>query len=98
MTNFESQSEFQAGEDFAIAMDERDPLNGYRDRFLLPKTTGGECVYLCGHSLGLQPKTAAAYVQQELKDWAELGVEATSMRRTRGCPTTDYLPNRQRNW
>ena len=75
MTHFEFQPEFQAGEDFAIAMDERDPLNGYRDRFLLPKTTGGECVYLCGHSLGLQPKTAAAYIQQELKDWAELGVE-----------------------
>jgi kynureninase len=32
-------------------------------------------VYLCGHSLGLQPRTAAAYVEQELKDWAELGVE-----------------------
>ena len=32
-------------------------------------------MYLCGHSLGLQPRTAAAYVDQELKDWAELGVE-----------------------
>ena len=33
------------------------------------------CVYLCGHSLGLQPKTAAAYIEQELSDWAQLGVE-----------------------
>jgi len=32
-------------------------------------------VYLCGHSLGLQPKTAAAYVEEELEDWAQLGVE-----------------------
>jgi kynureninase len=31
---------------------------------------------LCGHSLGLQPKTAATYIQQELNDWAQLGVEA----------------------
>jgi kynureninase len=31
-------------------------------------------VYLCGHSLGLQPKTAAQYVEQELEDWRRLGV------------------------
>ncbi|MGC2551404.1 MAG: kynureninase [Candidatus Sulfotelmatobacter sp.] len=68
--------EFSWSEDFAIAMDQRDPLRDYRERFLFPKTPNGEdCVYLCGHSLGLQPKTAAEYIQQELKDWAELGVE-----------------------
>lgn len=68
--------EFSSIEDFAIAMDEHDPLRNYRDRFLFPKTANGEhCVYLCGHSLGLQPITAAEYIEQELKDWAELGVE-----------------------
>jgi kynureninase len=72
VTNFE----FQPGEDFAIAMDERDPLKEFRERFLFPGTAGRDCVYLCGHSLGLQPKTAAAYVEQELSDWAQLGVEA----------------------
>ena len=71
MSNFE----FQPGEEFAIALDDRDPLKEFRERFLFPKTAGGNCVYLCGHSLGLQPKTAASYVEQELKDWAELGVE-----------------------
>jgi kynureninase len=65
---------FQSGEDFAIAMDERDPLKEFRGRFLFPKT-GGDCVYFCGHSLGLQPKTAASCVEQELKDWARLGVD-----------------------
>jgi kynureninase len=71
-----SNIEFQSGEDFALAMDARDPLKTYRERFLLPKGTGGgDCVYLCGHSLGLQPKTAGAYIEQELKDWADLGVE-----------------------
>ena len=68
--------QFQSGKDFAVAMDECDPLRDYRERFLLPKHAGGKCVYLCGHSLGLQPKAAAAYIQQELKDWAQLGVEA----------------------
>ena len=67
--------EFQPAEDFAIAMDERDPLKQFRGRFLFPRHAGADCVYLCGHSLGLQPKKAAAYVEQELKDWADLGVE-----------------------
>jgi kynureninase len=68
--------EFQPGEDFAVAMDESDPLKEFRKRFLFPKTRGGDdCIYLCGHSLGLQPRTAARYIEQELKDWAQLGVE-----------------------
>jgi len=70
-----SPFQFQPGEDFALAMDERDPLKEFRGRFWYPKAAGADCVYLCGHSLGLQPKTAAAYIAQELKDWAELGVE-----------------------
>jgi len=57
-------------------MDARDPLAHFRDRFLIPKTkTGDDCIYLCGHSLGLQPKTASAYLEQVLRDWAALGVE-----------------------
>jgi kynureninase len=58
-------------------MDARDPLAHFRDRFLIPKTkTGDDCIYLCGHSLGLQPKTASAYLEQVVRDWAALGVEA----------------------
>jgi len=76
MTYSPSQPEYQPGEDFAAAMDERDPLKEYRGRFLFPKTAGGEqCLYLCGHSLGLQPRTATACVEQELEAWARLGVE-----------------------
>lgn len=75
MTGFQLQPEFQAGEDFAITMDECDLLQEFRQRFLFPKIAGNDCVYLCGHSLGLQPKTAAAYVEEELEDWAQLGVE-----------------------
>jgi len=68
--------QFQIGEEFAAAMDARDPLAHFRSRFFVPKTrTGDDCIYLCGHSLGLQPKTASAYVEQELRDWAKLGVD-----------------------
>jgi kynureninase len=70
-----SDAPFQLGENFAIAMDERDLLKDFRGRFLFPNTEGRDCVYLCGHSLGLQPKAAAACIEEELKEWARLGVE-----------------------
>jgi kynureninase len=69
---------FQPGADFALVMDRQDPLASFRDRFCIPtiKTKSGEpCIYLCGHSLGLQPKAASTYIAEGLKDWAELGVE-----------------------
>lgn len=71
-----SAGHFQPGHDFAIAMDERDPLKDFRNRFLIPKTpAGNDCLYFCGHSLGLQPKIAGEYVAEQLEDWAKLGVE-----------------------
>ncbi|MFZ0139275.1 MAG: kynureninase [Candidatus Sulfotelmatobacter sp.] len=75
MSDLQHRTNFQSGEDFAIAMDERDPLKEFRERFFLPSTPGRECIYLCGHSLGLQPKAAAAFIEQELNEWARLGVE-----------------------
>jgi kynureninase len=56
-------------------MDSNDPLRGFRERFFIPQTSGSDSVYLCGHSLGLQPKATGAYIEQELKEWAQLGVE-----------------------
>ena len=51
-------------------------MTRYRDRFHIPLAPdGGESVYLCGHSLGLQPKTVRAYIERELKEWERLGVE-----------------------
>ena len=51
-----------------------DTVLDYRDRFCIPRTAdGSECVYLCGHSLGLQPKSVRDYIEQELKDWELLG-------------------------
>jgi kynureninase len=71
-----TSSRFETGRDFALAMSARDPLASYRDRFHIPKTSAGaDCVYLCGHSLGLQPKSARAYIEQELNDWERFGVE-----------------------
>ena len=71
-----SDRQYRLGEDFALEMDAADPLAYFRERFLIPQSTdGNECIYLAGHSLGLQPKTARSYLEQELEDWARLGVE-----------------------
>src|ERR1043165_4077788 len=68
--------EFRSDERFAHHLDAQDPLRSFRDRFHLPRRPDGAAlVYLCGHSLGLQPVGARAFVEQELDDWARLGVE-----------------------
>jgi kynureninase len=57
-------------------MDARDPIAHFRERFHFPTTQDGKTsIYLAGHSLGLQPKSAKSYLEQELRDWAEFGVE-----------------------
>jgi kynureninase len=59
----------------ALARDAADPLASFAAQFHRPiDGAGRRLVYLCGHSLGLQPKSAAQYVEQELKDWQRLGV------------------------
>ena len=59
----------------ARALDAGDPLAAFAEEFHHPcDSAGRRLLYLCGHSLGLQPKSAARYVEQELKDWQRLGV------------------------
>jgi kynureninase len=60
---------------FAQNLDQTDKLARFRDEFHLIQKDGKPMVYLCGNSLGLQPKRVKAAIDQELKDWAELGVE-----------------------
>ncbi|MDH4109188.1 MAG: kynureninase [Gammaproteobacteria bacterium] len=71
-----TQADYRTGRDFAEAADRADPLRHFRDEFNFPVDRNGlSCVYLCGNSLGLQPKRAVRYVEEELTDWANLGVE-----------------------
>ena len=60
---------------FANQLDAQDPLNSYRNKFYIPQHNGSDMVYFTGNSLGLQPKTTKDYIQQELNDWANYGVE-----------------------
>ena len=68
--------DYQDSAEFAAHLDADDPLAGFREQFEFPaERDGRKAVYLCGNSLGLQPKLAAIYVQEELSEWARLGVE-----------------------
>ena len=60
---------------FARSLDKQDPLKDYRKLFHIPKVNGKEAIYLCGNSLGLQPKTVEQHLKIELEDWRNLGVE-----------------------
>ncbi len=61
--------------EFAREMDAQDPLAQFRNRFYMPQKDGKDCIYLCGNSLGLQPKSVREKIEQELIDWQNLGVE-----------------------
>ena len=68
---------FSVDEEFAQQLDAEDPLRSFRDRFHLPLGDNGEpLIYFAGNSLGLMPKSARQIVEQELDDWADLGVDA----------------------
>ncbi len=59
----------------AEVLDAADPLAGFAREFYHPHDSQGRrLLYFGGHSLGLQPKSAAAMIEQELGDWRRLGV------------------------
>src|SRR5437762_14161843 len=68
---------FSLEEDFARQLDGDDSLRQFREKFHLPLGKDGKpLIYLAGNSLGLMPKAAREIVDQELDDWAKLGVDA----------------------
>jgi kynureninase len=77
-------------EDEARRLDETDPLPTLRGEFLVPPAPGGayaEAAYFAGNSLGLQPRSVADRIREELDDWARLAVEAHTQGRR---PWVDY--------
>lgn len=60
---------------FAQSLDLADPLRDLRQDFLFPKQNGKPFIYLCGNSLGLQPKAAREILEQQLNNWENLAVE-----------------------
>lgn len=75
---------------YAQTLDEKDALRSLRDEFRVPtkgelrkKSVSQDdataedstpCTYLCGNSLGLQPKRTRSYIESYLDTWSQKGV------------------------
>ena len=73
-------------------MDQNDPLASYRNAFHIPKEDNGKnWLYFTGNSLGLQPKSTKLAINQELNDWAKLGVEGHFEAKNPWMPYHEFL-------
>ncbi len=77
---------------FAKELDAKDPLKTYREQFHIPKDKdGNNWLYFTGNSLGLQPTATKEYINQELKDWANFGVEGHFEAKNPWMPYHEFL-------
>jgi len=78
--------------DYALKQDQDDKLAVYRSQFHIPKDKNGkDWLYFTGNSLGLQPKATQSYIQQELDDWANFGVEGHFEAKNPWMPYHEFL-------
>ena len=84
--------------EYAQQCDAQDPLKDFRAQFYFPKDDqGNPLIYLCGNSLGLQPKKTSEYIQEELDDWAKLGVEGHTEAKHPWLPYHEFLTQSMAN-
>jgi len=85
-------TDYQTGAAFAKRMDAEDPLHGFREKFYIPPAPhGGEALYFCGNSLGLQPRATETSVLQELADWKNMGVHGHLGAKNPWLPYHEFL-------
>ncbi len=83
---------YSTDKNFAVQQDANDPLKNYRGKFFIPiSKEKKEQIHFCGNSLGLQPKTVRACVEQELKDWELMGIEGVTEARNPWLPYHEFL-------
>ena len=73
--------------DFAQSLDQKDSISKFRSEFDFPQFNKENAIYFTGHSLGLRMKNHANYLNQELEDWKNMGVEGHFYAKT---PWFDY--------
>ena len=78
--------------EYAIQQDRQDNLKHFKNQFHIPKdNNGNDWLYFTGNSLGLQPKSTKDYINQELEDWANLGVEGHFEAKNPWMPYHEFL-------
>ncbi len=89
---------YQNSLQYAQQLDSEDPLSHLRQEFHIPKDQeGNEWLYFTGNSLGLQPKATQGYIQQELDDWANYGVEGHFEAKNPWMPYHEFLTENMAN-
>jgi len=90
--------EYQNNLAYAKQLDKEDKLSYLRAQFYIPKDKNGNpWFYFTGNSLGLQPKQTQKYIQQELEDWANYGVEGHFEGETPWLPYHEFLTKNMAN-
>ena len=85
---------FRADAAFTAQLDQDDPLAHYREQFHIPRHADSEEIYLCGNSLGLQPKSVERFLREELEDWQRLAVKAHFTGRRPWMPYHELLTDK----
>lgn len=85
---------FRTDAAFAAELDQTDPLAAQRELFLIPRHGDADEIYFCGNSLGLQPRSTARYIQEELEDWGRLAVKAHFDGRRPWMPYHEFFTER----
>jgi len=67
--------EFKSSKEFALSLDEKDELAHFQDQYHFPIRNNRKSIYFCGNSLGLQPKQTRTFINNQLDNWAQNGVE-----------------------
>ncbi len=66
---------FENTSSFAQSLDDQDVLRSFRNEFYFPNNNSRPINYLCGNSLGLQPRSMRTAIDEQLQNWEKLGVE-----------------------
>jgi len=83
---------YKLTKEFALMLDSEDELRKYKNQFHIPlQKNGKEHIYFCGNSLGLQPKITKEFINQEINDWANLGVEGHTNASNPWLPYHEFL-------
>src|SRR5690554_1445263 len=78
--------------EYAKTQDANDPLASFRKKFHIPvDSSGKEVIYLCGNSLGLQPKVTSDYIKYELDSWSNFGVDGHTEGKYPWLPYHEFL-------
>jgi kynureninase len=84
-------TDYRLDEDFALELDAKDPLAGFKERFY----PLGDAIYMDGNSLGLMSKDAEKTLLRLIEEWKTLGIKGWGGGETPWIAYSEVLGNLQ---